>query len=104
MDNIFDIEELDDIPDQIKLVLNCIKKKKKKKTMVDKIIELLSFTEQPVSVDQIMVAYYRFFKESPKKGFLYAELSYLLKNDKVSKKSVTSKSGRKIGVYSLANK
>lgn len=62
MKDIFDIENTEDIPSEIKLT------KSPSKYLEDRILELFSIANRYLSIDEVTVAYYRHFNNFKKKN------------------------------------
>ena len=90
MQNIFDLNDVSDIPSEIKNDLN-------RDIFGEQIIELFKIAQRELSVDEVTVGYFRKFKEAKTKKQIMTKL-YNMSRDDLS--LVRSVSGRK-GVYCI---
>lgn len=89
MSDVFDLRNVSDIPDEIKKELNTY-------SLSDRILELFDIAKRNLSVDEVVVAYFRKFNEVKTKKQIMSKLYSMSKTANAKIKSV---SGCK-GVYS----
>lgn len=88
MDNIFDLNNISDIPAEIKQELN-------RDSFAEQIIELFNIANRELNVDEVTVGYYRKFNEIKTKRQIMTKLYNMSKE---SYPAIESVPGRK-GVY-----
>ena len=86
MSDLFDLCNIEDIPEEIKIELN-------KDPFADHIIELFDIAKRELSVDQVTVGYYRRFNEIKTKRQIMTKLYNMSKDITYSIESVPGKKG-----------
>jgi hypothetical protein len=92
-DDIFNLSNLSDIPDSIKGELKILSRD----GFEMKIIELFKKAGRELNIDEVTVAYYRFFKEEKNRSQIMTKLYNMSRSEHSAIKSIE---GRK-GVYKL---
>lgn len=79
--NIFDTNDLSDLPDDIKATLKC----NKKDDFSDKIMSLYDDTVKELNIDQITVGLFRKFKYKTRRKILNTKLYNMTKKSKLQR-------------------
>lgn len=96
---LFDLDDLADLPDGLKKELQ-INKKDEGADFERNLIDLFTWANRGLSLDEIQIGYYRFFKEHINRRELINKLYSLCGSDNVTVKCIEGKTG----VYSLREK
>ena len=97
--SIFDVSNINDLPDQIKKDLDQLRKKPKKFSIRRNLIELLNIAERSLSLEEIVVGYYRHYNQSPRAHSIYAAICKLVKNTSLNMTIIGD-----VRYYSLSSK
>jgi len=79
----FDLDDLSDISEQVRKELN-----RKNSTIIGKILQLFNF-KQTLTVDEILVGFYRKYGELMKRNYLQNRLYTLCKTNRITKNNLT---------------
>ena len=91
--DIFSLDDLSDIPADIKSELKVLSRD----AFETKVIELFKKANRELNIDEVTVAYYRFFKEEKNRHQIMTKLYNMSRSDRPA---IGSVEGRK-GVYTL---